>query len=172
MTRFYEGKIVCLKLLGMIDECVWWANSEKTDFQDIQAKAMMSECYESRKSTKWKKSVLTRKVNISGEKTDAFWLVNACSSNKKTNHDMWGNRVIFTGTRIYKREAVSNKNIGLVARIRIQFIIVLASIIRSGCLPSRLIPTLPDTTGVFVAPPTLRASVAQGIFSVGPGAGP
>ena len=33
-----------------------------------------------------------------------FWLVNACSSNKKTNHDMWGNRVIFTGKCIYQRE--------------------------------------------------------------------
>ena len=28
-------------------------------------------------------------------------------------------KVIFTGTSIYKKEAVSNKNIGLVARIRI-----------------------------------------------------
>ena len=36
----------------------------------------------------------------------AFWLMNACCSNKKTNHDMWGNRVIFTGKSIYKRETI------------------------------------------------------------------
>ena len=77
-----------------------------------------------------------------------FWLMNVGSSNKKTNHDMWGKRVIFTGTSIYKREAVRNKNIGLVARIRIQFTVVLASVIRSGCSLSRLIQTLPDTTGL------------------------
>ena len=68
--------------------------------------------------------------------------MNAGSSNKKTNHEIRGKRVIFTGTSIYKREAVSNKNIGLVARIRIQFTIVLASVIRSGCSPSRLIQDL------------------------------
>ena len=49
----------------------------------------------------------------------AFQLMNAGSSNKKTNYKIRGKRVIFTGTSIYKREAVSNKNIGLVARIRI-----------------------------------------------------
>ena len=32
-----------------------------------------------------------------------FCLENACSSNKKKNHGMWGNRVIFTGKSIYKR---------------------------------------------------------------------
>ena len=41
-----------------------------------------------------------------------FWLVNTSSSNNKTNHDVWG-IVIFTGKSFYKRETVSNKNIGL-----------------------------------------------------------
>ena len=45
----------------------------------------------------------------------------ASSNDKKTIHEIRGKRVIFTGTSIYKREAVSNKNIGLAARIRIQF---------------------------------------------------
>ena len=49
----------------------------------------------------------------------AFWLMNAGSRNKKTNNEIRGKRVIFTRTSIYKREAVSNKNIGLVANIRI-----------------------------------------------------
>ena len=43
-----------------------------------------------------------------------FWLVDPSSSNNKTNHDMRGKIVIFTGKSIYKRETVSNKNIGLV----------------------------------------------------------
>ena len=72
-----------------------------------------------------------------------FGLMNAGCRNKKTNHKIQGKRVIFTGTSIYQREAVSNKNIGLVARIRIQFTIVLASVKRNGCSPSRLIQTLP-----------------------------
>ena len=42
-----------------------------------------------------------------------FWLLNTSSSNSKTNHDMWGNRYIDRKS-IYKRETVSNKNIGLV----------------------------------------------------------
>ena len=77
--------------------------------------------------------------------------MNAGSSNKKTNHAIRGKRVIFTGTRIYKREAVSNKNIGLVARIRIQFNNSIGF-----CYKERLFTfkTLPDTTGVFVARPT------------------
>ncbi len=41
------------------------------------------------------------------------------------------------------RVTVSNKNIGLVVRIRIHFTIVLGSVIRSSCPPSRLIQTLP-----------------------------
>ena len=43
------------------------------------------------------------------------------------------NRVIFTGKSIYRRETVSNKNTGLVDSSTI----VLASVIRSGCSPSR-----------------------------------
>ena len=76
--------------------------------------------------------------------------MNAGSSNKKTNDEIWGKRVIFTGTSIYKREAVRIKNIGLVDRIRIQFTIVLASVISRGWSPSRLIKTLPDTNEVPV----------------------
>ena len=46
-----------------------------------------------------------------------FWLVNTSSNNNKTNHDdMCGKVVIFTGKSIYKRETVSNKNIGLVIK--------------------------------------------------------
>ena len=52
--------------------------------------------------------------------TVVFWLVNTSSSNKKTNHDMWGNSYIYRKS-IYKRETVSYKNIGLVDRIRIYF---------------------------------------------------
>ena len=51
----------------------------------------------------------------------AYWLMNAGSSNKKTNHEIRGKRAIFTGTSIYKREAVISRNIGLVARTRIYF---------------------------------------------------
>ena len=40
--------------------------------------------------------------------------MNTSSSNNKTNHDMWGKIVIFTGKSIYNRETVNNKNIGLV----------------------------------------------------------
>ena len=49
----------------------------------------------------------------------SFWLMNAGSSNKRQTTRIRWKIVIFTGTSIYKREAVSNKNIGLVAWIRI-----------------------------------------------------
>ena len=53
-------------------------------------------------------------------KSVVFWLVNTSSSNNKTNHDMWGNTYIYRKS-IYKWETVSNKNIGLVDRVRMYF---------------------------------------------------
>ena len=96
----------------------------------------------------------------------AFRLMNAGSSNKETNHEIRGKRVIFTGTSIYKKEAVSNKNIGLVDRIRIQFTIVLASVIRSGYSSSR------HYRSICCTPHLTGKSGTRRFFSVGPGAGP
>ena len=44
----------------------------------------------------------------------AFWFVNACSINKKTNHDMWGNRVLFTIVLFTIERLLVDKNIELV----------------------------------------------------------
>ena len=46
--------------------------------------------------------------------TVVFWLVNTSSYNNKDKPRYVRKIVIFTGKSIYKRETVSNKNIGLV----------------------------------------------------------
>ena len=37
----------------------------------------------------------------------AFWLVNTCNIKLRTNHNMRGNRDIFSGKSIYNRETIS-----------------------------------------------------------------
>ena len=45
----------------------------------------------------------------------AFWLVNACNIKYRRNHDMRGNRDMFSGKKVYTIERLLvDKNIGLV----------------------------------------------------------
>ncbi len=45
--------------------------------------------------------------NYNNHNNVAFWLVNVCNIKKRTNHDMRGNRDIFSGKSIHNRETIS-----------------------------------------------------------------
>ena len=56
---------------------------------------------------------MLHKVKFFFKEIVVFWLVNTSSSNNKTNHDMW-RKQLYLQERVFTRETVSNKNIGLV----------------------------------------------------------